>query len=315
MTDLLEMKYGKTTPEEKVLDHGFVRIVDMMPRILPETETTADYAIAEAARCSLNRDMKTLLQDVVLNRYLMRQRHTSPFEMVEFKFDIKLPIFVARQMIRHRTANVNELSGRYAELPDDFYIPSDDNVRQQSTSNIQGSHGQVDPQVAGMFTSELFNFCEGSYETYGRFMGEGVAREQARMVLPLNIYTQWFWKIDLHNLLHFLDLRTDSHAQKEIREYAEAIIRLITPLIPATMDAWNDYSPFRGGMLLTRFEVEKIREITENMGMPVDFGAATPSTRSLTDMKVSKLENREWIEKAERLGLDHAFLRADEKDG
>lgn len=288
--DLMETIFEGRDPIVRCLDHGFVRLVDFLPRSVPEGETSADYAVAEAARCSYNRQTKTKGHDIGLIRYLMRHDHTSPLEMVEFKFDIKLPIFVARQMIRHRTVNVNELSGRYAQLPSDFYMPEE--VRVQSTTNHQGSGEKVDPKTEEQFLGELYNLDETAYTAYEYHIDQGVAREQARMLLPINIYTQWYWKIDLHNLLHFLDLRCDSHSQYEIRVYAEAILELISKVVPLTLEAWEDYSQYRGGMKLTRYEIEAIRKGLSNTDISIPEINAD-----------NKFEQAEWEEKAIRLGL------------
>lgn len=296
MKDIIWDKYRTTEPEIKVLDHGFVRLIDCMPRVLREGEDTADYAIAEAARCSFNRDKKTKIQDAVLNRYLMRHNHTSPFEMVEFKFDMKLPIFVARQIVRHRMVSANELSGRYSEMPEEYYIPEKNNVRGQSIINTQGSEGIS--VLAEVFIDDLEATSKRCFKTYKDHLKNKISREQARIFLPLNTYTQWYWKIDLHNLLHFLDLRCDHHAQKETQCYANAILSLISPLIPVTIEAWEDYSPYRNGLLLTRFEIDALKNILKDKEIP-EIGVP------------NKLEQLEWQEKAEKLGLKNIEKNVD----
>lgn len=294
MKDVIFEKYGAYEPQIKCLDHGFVKLLDCMPRVLREEEDTADYAIVEAARQSYKRETKTVADDKTLIRYLMRHTHTSPLEMIEFKFHCKLPIFVAREMIRHRTANVNEMSGRYSEMPEEYYIPGE--LRVQSLINTQGSEGllgdaqiQTDKYLMRLQSQDAFKF-------YNRMLEQGVAREQARIVLPLSTYTEWYWKIDLHNLLHFLDLRCDHHAQQEIRVYADAILEVIKPIVPWTISAWEDYSPYRGGMILTRFEVEAIRNLMCQTS--AEAGVSAPNIRS-----DNKLEQREWREKAKKLGF------------
>ena len=274
----------------KCLDKGFVTLVDVMPRLVPEDRKTADFAIVQAARVSYGDGTKTVNEDRGLIRYLLRHAHTTPFEMVEFKFHCKMPIFIARQWIRHRTANVNEYSGRYSIMKDEFYRPDIENVRQQSKSNKQGGEEKVSNLDAQEFLNSLDELCSRSYEDYFAFSGKGIAREQARMILPVNLYTEWYWKIDLHNLFHFLALRCDAHAQYEIRVFADAMLKLIEPIVPLAVEAWNDYHDHRGAVKLTRLEIEAI-------------------SKSLGGMSVSPLEcdnkreQEEWVAKAKKLGL------------
>jgi thymidylate synthase (FAD) len=195
-------------------------------------------------------------EDRGLIRYLMRHRHTTPFEMIEFKFHHVMPIFVARQWIRHRTANVNEYSARYSVVRDRFYKPTLENVRRQSTSNRQGGSEAIDHATAQEFLDWLDD-VEKNYERYEQFLQKGVSRELARIALPANVCTEWFWKIDLHNLFHFLALRMDPHAQQEIRDYATAMFELIRPLVPVAAEAFADYA--LESMRLTRLEIEAIR--------------------------------------------------------
>ncbi|MFN9959520.1 MAG: FAD-dependent thymidylate synthase, partial [bacterium] len=170
----------------------------------------------------------------------MRHRHSTPFEMVEFKFHIAMPIFIARQWIRHRTANVNEYSARYSIVPDRFYRPSPEMVRKQSTSNRQGGDQPIDAGTAEEFLL-LLEKAEAHYQEYLQLTEKGVARELARTALPVSVYTEWYWKCDLHNLLRFISLRLDPHAQYEIRVYAQAMLDLIEPIVPLTVEAWHDY--------------------------------------------------------------------------
>lgn len=244
--------------EIKCLDKGFVRLIDSMPRLCEDGQT-ADSAVVQAARVSYGGGTKTLSEDAALIRYLIRHMHTTPLEMVEFKFHCKMPIFVARQWIRHRTASTNELSLRYSEPTYDFYIPEVDNVRKQSANNKQCSDGQILEEEANEFIENLQKGCKLSVEDYLEAVHNGIGREQARIGIPVNLYTEWYWKIDLHNLLHFLGLRADKHAQKEIQDYANAIITLIEPIVPVVIAAWNQYSPLRNGMLLTELEIESLR--------------------------------------------------------
>lgn len=219
--------------EIQCLDKGFVRLVDVMGD---------DSSIVQAARVSYGKGTKTLHEDRGLIRYLMRHKHTTPFEMVEFKFHVKLPIFVARQWIRHRTANVNEYSGRYSEMKDEFYLPSEEQVRSQSKSNKQGRSDETlsRENINEVLESTEMHY-EKSYELYQSLLEKGLARELSRMVLPVSNYTEWYWKIDLHNLFHFLRLRLDAHAQYEIRVYAEAMAEIVKSKVPLAWEAYEDY--------------------------------------------------------------------------
>ena len=229
--------------EIKVLDHGFVRLVDCMPRHIPRgcEKLRCDYAVAEAARVSYGEQIRGGDADAKLIRYLLRNKHTSPFEMVRFKFHIKLPIFVQRQLIRHRTANVNEISGRYTKLKDDFYEPK--NIRGQSLTNHQGSSDApmvVDDNLEGIYNNYM-GTNKSTYDLYNKLIESGVAKELARVSLPQNIYTELYWCIDLHNLLRFLSLRKSKHAQYEIMVYASAMEKLIQDLCPITIGAYNEF--------------------------------------------------------------------------
>ena len=273
------------------LDKGFVKLVDAMPRLVPGT--TADYAIVQAARVSYGDGTKSVSEDRGLIRYLLRHTHTTPFEMVEFKFHCKMPIFVARQWIRHRTANVNEYSGRYSVMKDEFYIPDLDNIRQQSKTNKQGGDQQMSTMDAQGFLDVLNETCDKAYATYQEYIEKGVAREQSRMILPVNNYTEWYWKIDLHNLFHFLGLRCDKHAQMEIRVFADAMLKLIEPIVPVAVEAWNDYHDHHGAIKLTRLEIEALQRY---VGWNVE-GHAPPLESD------NSREQAEWAEKAKLFGL------------
>jgi thymidylate synthase (FAD) len=201
-----------------------------------------DAAIVQAARVSYGSGTKKVHEDRGLIRYLLRHMHTTPFEMVEFKFHIKLPIFVARQWIRHRTANVNEYSGRYSEMKDEFYVPAIDQVRAQSTSNKQGRADEAFPiDEAERIIAMMESSQQQAYAEYQQMLSQDLAREIARINLPVSNYTEWYWKIDLHNLFHFLRLRIDAHAQYEIRVYAQAMADLIKPYVPMAYEAFEDY--------------------------------------------------------------------------
>ena len=271
---------GSARWEIKVHDHGLVALCDVMPRLVPEGKT-ADFAIVQAARVSYGQGTKLVNEDRGLIRYLARHRHSTPFEMVEFKFHHVMPIFIARQWIRHRTANVNEYSARYSVVRDRFYKPTLDNVRQQSTTNRQGGEEPMDDATAREFLAYL-DRAEALYGDYEKLMEKGVAREQARMALPVNVYTEWYWKIDLHNLLRFLSLRMDSHAQQEIRDYASAMFALVRPIVPIAAEAFLDYD--LGGIQLTALEIE---------AMKTKSPIATQNKR----------EAAEWEAKKGRLGL------------
>ena len=250
-----------------VLDHGFVRVIDYMGD---------DAAICQAARVSYGKGTKSVQNDEGLIRYLMRHWHSTPFEMCELKLHVKLPVFVARQWIRHRTANVNEYSARYSILDREFYIPQPEQLAAQSVINNQG-RGEA---LTGTEAERVLDILKGDaarcYDHYEEMISDegqqGLARELARMNLPANIYTQWYWKVDLHNLLHFLRLRADSHAQYEIRVYADAICKLVADWVPFAYKAFEDYR--MGGAALSAGALDCVRrmlkgeEVTkENSGM------------------------------------------------
>jgi thymidylate synthase (FAD) len=259
----LEAILGEAIP---VLDHGFVRLVDYMGD---------DGAVVQAARVSYGRGTRQVHEDRGLIRYLMRHRHTTPFEMCELKLHVKLPIFVARQWIRHRTANVNEYSARYSILDREFYVPDAAVLGVQAAANRQGRGEPVSPERAAEVLAWLRDDAERCYRHYEAMLAlagapgepdrEGVARELARINLPLNYYTQWYWKIDLHNLLHFLSLRLDPHAQHEIRVYADAIGDIVKQWVPLCWEAFSDYR--LEGASLSRMEVLALREMARG-GQP-----------------------------------------------
>ena len=228
----------------KVLDHGFIRVIDYMG---------TDQSIVQAARVSYGEGTKKLREDRGLIRYLLSHWHTTPFEMCEIKFHVKLPIFVARQWIRHRTANVNEYSARYSVLDREFYVPEINQLGSQSTTNKQGRSESLNKNFAKQAQKLIKDNSNQLYDDYKNLLngnllnkdeyedGEGLARELARTTLPLNYYTQWYWKVDLHNLMHFLKLRADSHAQYEIQIYAEKMIDVLKKWVPLTYEAFEDY--------------------------------------------------------------------------
>ena len=273
-----------------LLDHGFVRVIDYMGD---------DAAIVQAARVSYGRGTRRVSEDAGLIRYLMRHRHSTPFEMCEIKYHVKLPIFVARQWIRHRTANVNEYSARYSILDREFYLPAPEHLAAQSAVNRQGRGEVLSGDAAARVLDLLRDDAARSYDHYVEMLNEdaqgaprdperpGLARELARMNLTLNTYTQWYWKIDLHNLLHFLSLRADAHAQYEIRVYAEAMLETVKAWVPIASQAFLDYR--LGAVTLSAQMLAAVRRMVAGEAVTqVDSG----------------LNRREWVELMAALGRD-----------
>ncbi|MFH5924708.1 FAD-dependent thymidylate synthase [Roseomonas xinghualingensis] len=273
-----------------VLDHGFVRVVDYMGD---------DSAVVQAARVSYGRGTKAANEDRGLIRYLLRHRHSTPFEMCEIKYHVKLPIFVARQWIRHRMANVNEYSARYSILDREFYLPAEDQLAAQSAVNRQGRGHVLQGEEAARVLDLLREDATRNYDHYlemlnedadGRVIDEGrqgLARELARMNLTLNAYTQWYWKSDLHNLLNFLSLRADAHAQYEIRVYAEAMLDTVKAWVPLVHEAFRDYR--MGAVTLSSQMLAVVRGMLD--GNPPEQAA-------------SGLSKREWRELMAILGRE-----------
>ena len=237
-----------------VLDHGFIRVIDYMGD---------DAAICQAARVSYGKGTKSVQNDEGLIRYLMRHWHSTPFEMCEIKLHVKLPVFVARQWIRHRTANVHEYSARYSILDREFYIPEPDALNAQSVVNNQGRGAVLEGAEAARVLEILKADSNRAYDHYEEMISDegqsGLARELARMNLPANIYTQWYWKVDLHNLFHFLRLRADAHAQYEIRVYADEICKVVADWVPAAYGAFEDYR--MGGATLSGKALDCLRRM------------------------------------------------------
>ena len=266
------------------LDHGFVRVIDYMGD---------DTAIVQSARVSYGKGTKKISNDKGLIKYLMRHWHSTPFEMCEIKLHVKLPIFIARQWIRHRTANVNEYSARYSILDKEFYIPSVENLASQSQINKQGRAENLSPKEAEKVIELLKSDAEQTYRNYEVMLNEnsdgetlnessmGIARELARMNLTLNTYTQWYWKIDLNNLLHFLALRADAHAQYEIRVYADIILDIVKKWVPVTYEAFEDYRV--GGTQLSAKEILILKKIIK--GETVDPDAEGISKREWGELQ------------------------------
>ena len=266
------------------LDHGFVRVIDYMGD---------DTAIVQSARVSYGKGTKKISNDKGLIKYLMRHWHSTPFEMCEIKLHVKLPIFIARQWIRHRTANVNEYSASYSILDKEFYIPSVENLASQSQINKQGRAENLSPEEAEKVIELLKSDAEQTYRNYEVMLNEnsdgetlddgsmGIARELARMNLTLNTYTQWYWKIDLNNLLHFLALRADAHAQYEIRVYADIILDIVKKWVPVTYEAFEDYRV--GGTQLSAKEILILKKIIK--GETVDPDAEGISKREWGELQ------------------------------
>lgn len=275
-----------------VLDHGFIRVVDYMG---------TDSAIVQAARVSYGKGTKKINEDAGLINYLLRHRHTTPFEMCEIKLHIKLPIFVARQWIRHRTANVNEYSGRYSIMDREFYVPAPDQLAAQSQTNRQGRGDVLQGEEAERVLQLLREDGDKCYAHYEEMLNEdesgnilddsktGLARELARMNLTLNYYTQWYWKIDLHNLMHFIALRADSHAQYEIRVYAEIMRDILKRWVPLTHEAFVNYR--QGAAELSAKGLDVVRRMIAG---------------EQVTQEQSGMSKREWVELMAVLGKEAA---------
>ena len=294
----------------KIHEHGFVRVVDTMGD---------DAAIVQAARVSYGKGTKTATDDRGLIRYLMRRWHTTPFEMCEIKLHVKLPVFIARQWIRHRTANINEISGRYSIMEDQFYVPELSAIKPQSNANKQGRDGELPEQTARAMQETLRQSGEMAFQVYGElhtgwpwadiagdpwldYEGrpdipvphdgqQGMSRELARINLPLSTYTEFYWKIDLHNLFHFLRLRADPHAQQEIRDYADAICNFVSSWCPAAYEAFVDYR--LEAETFSRMEMEALRDIISTTSFARD--KVLPFPEGMT--------KRESTELAKKLGM------------
>ena len=300
MTDIRDI-------EIKCLDHGFVRVIDVMGD---------DDAVVQAAQVSYGKGTRKGSDTRSLIRYLMRHHHSTPFEMCEIKLHVKLPVFVARQWIRHRTASVNEYSARYSILDREFYIPDVSDIQPQSTNNKQGRSGELPDDVRFSMRETIRQVSEGNYQVYEElrtgwpWLGSdglpydhsprepapycdatenGMSRELARIVVPPNVYTQWYWKADLHNLFHFLRLRADPHAQKEIRVYAEAICKIVKHWCPVAYEAFEDYR--LNAVNLSQQEVALVKLLT--CRNPAAFQALVEDE----DRGMSAREKRELIEK------------------
>ena len=255
--------------EVPVLDKGFIRLVDYLG---------GDDRVVQSARVSYGEGTKSYREDAGLIDYLLRNSHTSPFEQVVLTFHVKLPIFVARQWIRHRTARLNEISGRYSVMKDDFYMPAPDDIALQSTDNKQGRSAEaLDPAQAEKVRASFAADQKAAYTAYSTLVEEGIARELARVNLPLSLYTEWYWQIDLHNLFHFLRLRLDSHAQKEIRLYAEVLFEITKKVAPRCCESFQRH--ILGGV---RFSAEELAELKRRLGENSAEGNGELSGKDLT---------------------------------
>ena len=246
--------------EYPVLDKGFVRLVDYFG---------GDQRIVQSARVSYGEGTKSVSQDGALIDYLLRHQHTSPFEQVVMTFHVKMPIFVARQWVRHRTGRMNEVSGRYSIMKDEFYVPAEDKVSPQSTDNKQGRATEAfDKETADKIIAQLEEGQKAAYESYNELIDSGLAREIARINLPLSLYTEFYWEMDLHNLFHFLKLRLDSHAQYEIRVYAQVILEMCRKVAPMATESFINH--MNEGVNFSGEEMRALREVMDGKPNPLE---------------------------------------------
>ena len=263
---------------------GFVKLLDVMGD---------DEEVENSARISYGEGTRKVNQTRNLIRYLMRHKHTSPFEMCEVKFHLKLPIFIMRQLVRHRTANLNEYSGRYSVMSNEFYLPEGDYLAKQSTTNSQG-RGEVLEQQ-GLLQFEFNRIYDGASMAYQVLLEEDLSRELARAVLPVANYTECIWKIDLHNFFHFVKLRSDSHAQREIRDYSDAMYELVKPNFPLCCEAFEDY--VQGATTFSKQEMGVIRELLEYADTKAALAGMSVKDVGVLESKLGKRESKEFLEK------------------
>ena len=263
---------------------GFVKLLDVMGD---------DEEVENSARISYGEGTRKVNQTRNLIRYLMRHKHTSPFEMCEVKFHLKLPIFIMRQLVRHRTANLNEYSGRYSVMSNEFYLPEGDYLAKQSTTNSQG-RGEVLKQQ-GLLQFEFNRIYDGASMAYQVLLEEDLSREVARAVLPVANYTECIWKIDLHNFFHFVKLRSDNHAQREIRDYADAMYELVKPNFPLCCEAFEDY--VQGATTFSKQEMGVIRELLEYADTKAALAGMSVKDVGVLESKLGKRETKEFLEK------------------
>ena len=263
---------------------GFVKLLDVMGD---------DEEVENSARISYGEGTRKVNQTRNLIRYLMRHKHTSPFEMCEVKFHLKLPIFVMRQLVRHRTANLNEYSGRYSVMSNEFYLPEGDYLAKQSTTNSQG-RGEVLEQQ-GLLQFEFNRIYDGASMAYQVLLEHDLSREVARALLPVANYTECIWKIDLHNFFHFVKLRSDDHAQREIRDYADAMYELVKPNFPLCCEAFEDY--IQGATTFSKQEMEVIRELLSYTDAKAALAGMSVKDVGVLESKLGKRESKEFLEK------------------
>jgi len=263
---------------------GFVKLLDVMGD---------DEEVENSARISYGEGTRKVNQTRNLIRYLMRHKHTSPFEMCEVKFHLKLPIFIMRQLVRHRTANLNEYSGRYSVMSNEFYLPEGDYLAKQSTTNSQG-RGEVLEQQ-GLLQFEFNRIYDGASMAYQVLLEHDLSREVARALLPVANYTECIWKIDLHNFFHFVKLRSDSHAQREIRDYADAMYELVKPNFPLCCEAFEDY--IQGATTFSKQEMGVIKELLEYADTKAALAGMSVKGAGVLESKLGKRESKEFLEK------------------
>ena len=290
------------TKERKLHEHGFVRLIDVMGD---------DNSVADAARVSYGEGTRSVSDNRNLIRYLVRHKHTSPLEMVSVKFHLKLPIFVMRQLVRHRTASLNEYSGRYSIMTDDCYMPNEDYIQPQSLYNKQGRDGDMDYRWKNKYRTIIGDITNKAVIAYKNLIGNGsvehggLTRELARTVLPVSNYTECYWKIDLHNFFHFCRLRMDSHAQQEIQDYAKVMYEMVKPEVPICSEAFEDYS--LNSISLSRMEKNVLEYVFNNFPLQQHSSGFCDSVMSYVE-RISKAEDvdfgmskREWTELKEKI--------------
>jgi len=277
-------KLEKSLGMKTIHQLGFVKLLDVMGD---------DEEVENSARISYGKGTRKVNQTRNLIRYLMRHKHTSPFEMCEVKFHLKLPIFIMRQLVRHRTANLNEYSGRYSVMSNEFYLPEGDYLAKQSTTNNQGRGEPLESQ--GLLQFEFNRIYDGASMAYQVLLEHDLSREVARALLPVANYTECIWKIDLHNFFHFVKLRSDSHAQREIRDYADAMYELVKPNFPICCEAFEDY--MQGATTFSKQEMGVIKELLEYADTKAELAGMSVKDVGVLESKLGKRESQEFLEK------------------
>ena len=277
-------KLEKSLGMKTIHQLGFVKLLDVMGD---------DEEVENSARISYGKGTRKVNQTRNLIRYLMRHKHTSPFEMCEVKFHLKLPIFIMRQLVRHRTANLNEYSGRYSVMSNEFYLPEGDYLAKQSTTNNQGRGEPLESQ--GLLQFEFNRIYDGASMAYQVLLEHDLSREVARALLPVANYTECIWKIDLHNFFHFVILRSDDHAQREIRDYADAMYELVKPNFPICCEAFEDY--MQGATTFSKQEMGVIKELLEYADTKAELAGMSVKDVGVLESKLGKRESQEFLEK------------------